>query len=326
MDVLVAGAGGAIGRRLVPQLVRRGHRVVATTRSQAKFDELRSMGAVPMVMDGLDPVSVGEVVGRASPEVVVHQMSALDGVGNLRRFDREFAVTNQLRTAGTDHLLTSAVAAGTRRFVAQSFTGWPNSRDGGPVKTEEDLLDPSPPAAQRHTLRAIRHLERAVLDAPVEPVILRYGSFYGPGASDQLVAMVAKRKLPIAGSGAGVWSFVHIDDAAAATVLAVESSACGVFNIVDNEPAPVSEWLPYLAESIGARRPHRVPVWLARLAGGEVAVSLLTQIRGSSNAKAVRELGWEPSHTTWRDGFRGGLTDEGTPSSPNVPAGRPFTG
>jgi nucleoside-diphosphate-sugar epimerase len=315
MDVLVAGAAGAIGRRLVPQLVARGHRVVATTRSPHKLGELRAMGAAGVVMDGLDPVAVGEVLGRAAPEVVVHQMTSLAGMGSLRRFDGEFAVTNELRTAGTDHLLTAATAAGARRFVAQSYTGWPNMREGGPVKTEEDPLDAHPPAAQRQTLQAIRRLERAVLDAKsLEPVVLRYGAFYGPGASDEFVALIRRRKLPVAGSGAGVWSFIHIDDAAAATVLAVESRACGIYNIVDDEPAPVSQWLPFLAEAVGAKPPRRVPVWLARLVAGEVGVSLLTQIRGSSNAKARRELCWQPRWASWRDGFRDGLTDRTRPS------------
>jgi nucleoside-diphosphate-sugar epimerase len=316
MDVLVAGAAGAIGRRLVPQLVVRGHRVVATTRSPVRLGELRAMGAEAVVMDGLDARAVGEVVARAAPEVVVHQMTALNGVRNLRRFDRQFAATNALRTSGTDHLLTAAAAAGARRFVVQSYTGWPNLRAGGPVKTEEDPLDPDPPAAQRETLQAIRYLERAVLDSPrLEPVVLRYGSFYGPGASEEFVAMVRKRKLPVAGAGAGVWSFIHIDDAAAATVLALERDVAGTFNIVDDEPAQVSQWLPFLAQAIGAKPPHRVPTWLARLAGGEVGVSLLTQVRGASNAKARQELGWQPRWLTWRDGFRHGLDDSARSSS-----------
>jgi nucleoside-diphosphate-sugar epimerase len=315
MDVLVAGAAGAIGRRLVPQLVARGHHVVATTRSPSRLGELRAMGAEAVVMDGLDQTAVGEVVAGAAPEVVVHQMTALNGVENLRRFDREFAATNELRTSGTDHLLTAAAAAGARRFVVQSYTGWPNVRAGGPVKTEDDPLDPDPPAFQRQTLQAIRYLERAVLDSPLEPVVLRYGSFYGPGASEEFVAMVRKRKLPIAGAGAGVWSFIHIDDAAAATVMALEGDATGVFNIVDDEPARVSQWLPFLAQAVGAKPPHRVPTWLARLAGGEVGVSLLTQVRGASNAKARRELGWQPRWLTWRDGFQHGLTDSAGSSS-----------
>jgi nucleoside-diphosphate-sugar epimerase len=315
VDVLVAGATGAIGRRLVPQLVAGGHRVVATTRSPAKLDRLRAMGAEAVVMDGLDPMAVGEVVARAAPEVVVHQVTAFAGVRNLRRFDREFAVTNLLRTAGTDQLLTAATAAGARRFVAQSYTGWPNARQGRPVKSEGDPLDPNPPAAQRQTLQAIRRLEQAVLAAEaLEGVVLRYGSFYGPGASDDFVALVRKRRMPLVGSGDGVWSFVHIDDAAAATVLAVESRVRGTYNIVDDDPAPVSEWLPYLAEAVGAKPPRRVPVWLARLLAGEVGVSMLTRIRGASNAKAKRELNWQPRWASWRDGFRSGLTGGELPS------------
>jgi nucleoside-diphosphate-sugar epimerase len=279
------------------------------------------MGAEAVVMDGLDARAVGEVVARTAPEVVVHQMTALNGVRNLRRFDREFAATNALRTSGTDHLLTAAAAVGARRFVVQSYTGWPNVRAGGSVKTEEDPLDPDPPAAQRQTLQAIRYLERAVLNSPLEPVVLRYGSFYGPGASEEFVAMVRNRKLPVAGAGAGVWSFIHVDDAAAATVLALERDATGTFNIVDDEPAQVSQWLPFLAQAIGAKPPHRVPTWLARLAGGEVGVSLLTQVRGASNAKARHELGWQPRWSTWRDGFRHGLTD-GARSSSQASVGR----
>jgi nucleoside-diphosphate-sugar epimerase len=307
MRVFVAGACGAIGRRLVPQLVTNGHEVVATTQSQEKVEALCALGARAVVMDGLDAGSVGEAVARAEPEAVIHQMTALPASPDLRRFDREFARTNELRTRGTDHLLAAAGAVGVRRFLAQSFTGWPNERSGGPVKTEDDPLDPDPPAAQRETLEAIRYLERAVLDAaPIEGVVLRYGTFYGPGTSmaDEFPALIRKRKLPIVGNGSGVWSFVHIDDAAAATVAALERGALGIYNIVDDEPAPVSEWLPYLAEQLGAPRPRRVPAWLARLAVGEVGVSLMTRIRGAANAKAKRELGWQPRRQSWRDGFR----------------------
>ena len=310
MRVFVAGAGGAIGRRLVPQLVKRGHSVVASTRSEEKLDQLRALGAEPVVMDGLNAFQVGEVVARAEPDVVVHQMSALADMSNLRRFDKEFAVTNELRTKGTDYLLAAAEAAGGRRFVVQSYTGWPNIREGGPVKTEDDPLDPNPPAQQSESLAAIRYLERAVLDAPLEGVVLRYGSFYGPGASGPLVELVRARKMPIVGSGSGIWSWIHIDDAAAATVAAAESRATGIYNVVDDDPAPVSEWLPYFAEAVGAKPPRHVPVWLARVAAGEVGVSAMTRIRGSSNAKAKRELGWQPTWSSWRDGFRQGLDDE----------------
>ena len=304
MRIFVAGASGAIGRRLVPQLVESGHEVVATTRSREKMDQLRRLGAVPVLLDGLDGPGVAEAVARAKPIVIVHQMTALAGMDDLRNFDRGFATTNELRTRGTDHLLTAAQAAGVRRFVVQSYTGWPNAREGGPVKTEQDPLDPRPPKAQSETLAAIRYMEEAVLDAPVEGMILRYGSFYGPGASDPLVELIRKRKFPIVGGGEGVWSWIHIDDAAAATVAAVERGSPGIYNIVDDDPAPVADWLPYLAEAIGAKPPRRVPVWIGRLAAGEVGVSMMTRVRGSSNAKAKHELEWQPVWKSWRQGFR----------------------
>lgn len=311
MRVFVAGGTGAVGRRLIPQLAANGHSVVATTRTREKIDGLRALGAEPVVLDGLDGHAVGEAVARAEPEAVVHEMTALAGIGGVRRFDREFAVTNELRRRGTDHLLAAAAAAGVRRFVAQSYTGWNNIRTGGPVKTEEDPLDPRPPAAQEESLAAIRHLEQAVLGAgPVEGVVLRYGSLYGPGASDELTAVVRNRSIPIVGDGAGIWSFVHVDDAAAATVAALTRGAPGIYNVVDDDPAPVAEWLPSFAAAVGAKPPRRVPVWLGRLAAGEVGVSMMTQIRGSSNAKAKRELQWEPSWPTWRDGFVHGLADD----------------
>jgi nucleoside-diphosphate-sugar epimerase len=309
MRVLVAGGSGAIGQRLVAQLVDAGHEVVATTRSSEKLELLRRLGAEAVLMDGLDGLQVGEAVARAEPEVIVHQMTALASMSDLRHFDRSFAVTNELRTKGTDHLLAAAEAAGVRRVVAQSYTGWDNVRDGGPVKTEDDPLDPHPPAQQSRSLAAIRYLERAVREARVEGLVLRYGFFYGPGASEQILEPVRQRKMPVVGSGAGIWSWIHLDDAAAATVAAVEAGAPGVYNVVDDEPAPVAEWLPYLAEVVGAKPPRHVPVWLARLAAGEVVVSMTTQIRGSSNAKAKRELGWRPRWASWRDGFRDAVTD-----------------
>ena len=310
MRVFLAGGSGAVGRRLTPQLVARGHHVTATTTSQDKLDGLRALGAEPVVVDGLDAVGVGEAIARAAPDAVIHQMSALAGEPDLRRFDDWFARTNELRTAGTENLLAAASAAGVNRFVAQSYTGWPNTREGGPVKTEDDPLDSDPPGAQAMSLAAIRTLERAVLEAPLEGIVLRLGSLYGPGASDGLVELIRGRKLPILGSGDGVWSWIHVDDAAAATVAALERGRRGVYNIVDDEPARVSEWLPYLAEQAGARPPRRLPEWLGRMVAGEVAVSFMTRIRGSSNARAKRELGWEPSWRSWREGFRHGLTDE----------------
>jgi len=307
MRVFVAGGGGAIGRSLVPQLVGRGHAVSATTRSRDKLDALGALGAEPLLMDGLDAGSVGEAVARAEPDLVVHQMTSLAGMSDIKHFDRAFAVTNELRTKGTDHLLAAADAVGVRRFVAQSYTGWPNDRAGAAVQTEDDPLDPHPTAAQAESLAAIRYLEQVVLGAPLDGVVLRYGSFYGPAVSDAIVALIRGRRFPLVSHGGGIWSWIHLDDAAAATVSAVEGGPAGVYNVVDDDPAPVSEWLPYLAECVGARPPRRLPVWPARLFVGETGVSMMTQIRGSSNGKAKRLLGWEPRWSTWRDGFRHGL-------------------
>jgi 2-alkyl-3-oxoalkanoate reductase len=306
MRVLVAGATGAIGRRLVPQLVGAGHHVVATTRTPDKTALLHRLGAEPLVVDGLDAGAVGEAVARTEPDAIVHQMTALAGMTNLRHFDKVFATTNLLRTKGLDHLLAAARATGVERFVAQSYTGWTNPRTGGAVKTEADGDDPNPPKWQRESLAGIQYLDGAVTE--FGGVVLRYGSFYGPGASEDMAQLVRRGKMPIAGDGGGIWSWCHLDDAASATLAALERGR-GVYNIVDDEPAPVSEWLPHFAEAVGAKRPMHVPVWLARLAAGEVGVSMLTQIRGSSNAKAKAELGWAPRWTTWRDGFRYGLSD-----------------
>jgi nucleoside-diphosphate-sugar epimerase len=312
MRVFVAGASGAVGARLVPQLLGRGHEVVASTRSREKADGLRTLGAEAVVMDGLDAASVGEALARAEPEVVVHEMTALAGFADLKHFDTGFAVTNELRTRGTDNLLAAADAVGARRFVAQSFTGWPNERTGGPVKTVDDPLDSDPPAEQRRSIEAIAYLERAVSrSSTLEGLAVRYGSLYGPGTSlaNEYAELIRARKLPLVGDGAGVWSFVHADDAAVATALAVERGRPGVYNVVDDEPAPVAAWLPYLADCLGARPPRHIPVWLARFAIGEVGISMMTRIRGSSNAKAKRELGWQPVWPSWRDGFRHAFFD-----------------
>jgi nucleoside-diphosphate-sugar epimerase len=290
-------------------LVARGHEVAATTRNADKTADLSALGVEPLVMDGLDAGSVGEAVARAEPDVIVHQMTALAGIQDLKHFDDTFAVTNQLRTKGTAHLLAAADALGVPRFVAASYTGWPNARTGSSVKTEDDPLDQHPPAAQAKTLAAIRYLEKATVEGSPHGIALRYGSFYGPGASDELTDVVRARKLPLVGDAGGIWSWIHIDDAAGATVAALERGAAGIYNIVDDEPAPVSEWLPVLAESLGAKPPRRVPAWLARLAVGEVGVSMMTQIRGSSNAKAKRELGWQPRWSSWREGFSHALTE-----------------
>jgi nucleoside-diphosphate-sugar epimerase len=307
MRVFLAGAGGAIGHYLIPRLIDGGHEVIAMTRSPRKVDALRDAGAYPMVADGLDCDAVIAAVTGAEPEVVVHQMTALAGVtGNPRRFDAEFAVTNELRTEGTDHLLEAARAAGARRLIAQSFAGWPSARVDGAVKTEDDPLDPDPPASMRRTLEAIRYLERTVTQAEgIEGVVLRYGGFYGSIADmpPAFLDTIRKRRFPIVGDGGGVWSFVHLDDAAAATVAALDHGAPGVYNIVDDDPAPVAEWLPGMAAAFGAKPPRHLPIWLGRLAGGEAAVSVMTQVRGASNAKAKRELAWQPGHPSWRQGF-----------------------
>jgi 2-alkyl-3-oxoalkanoate reductase len=307
MRVLVAGATGVIGRQLVPQLIAAGHQVSATTRSPQKTGSLRAAGADPYVLDGLDGAAVGEVVARAEPDVIVHEMTAIPAQINLRRFEQNFAATSTLRTTGIDHLLAAARAADVPRVIAQSYAGWPNARTGGPVKTEEDPLDPDPPAAMRTALDAIRYLERAVTSAPLAGLALRYGSLYGPGSSDLFVPMLRRRMVPIIGNGAGVWSWLHVADAAAATVAAVSRGEPGVYNIVDDEPATVAEWLPVVARCAGARPPLRVPGWLGRLAAGEAGMSMMTQVRGCSNAKAKRELGWTPIWPTWRDGFARGL-------------------
>jgi nucleoside-diphosphate-sugar epimerase len=308
MRIFVAGATGAIGTPLVRALVANGHDVTGMTRSPAKADGLRAAGAEAAIADALDRDAVLAAVTAAQPEVVVHQLTALGGLTSLRNFDRAFAVTNRLRTEGTEHLLAAARAAGARRIVAQSFAGWPAVRSGGPVKTEEDPFDPDPVPSMRATLDAIKRCEALVTEAEgIEGIALRYGGFYGPGTGvapggDQL-EMVRKRRFPVVGDGAGVWSFIHVDDAVAATVAAIERGMPGVYNVTDDAPAPVREWLPALAAAAGAPAPRRVPRWLGRLAAGEAVVTMMTTIRGAANGKAKRELGWTPAHPTWREGF-----------------------
>jgi nucleoside-diphosphate-sugar epimerase len=313
MKIFVAGATGAIGKRLVPALVAAGHSVVGLTRSPEKVDALRGMGAEPAVADALDRTAISDALANARPEVVIHQLTAIPANLDFRKIDQAFAATNKLRTEGTDILIDAARAAGSRRFIAQSYAPLIYAREGGPVKTEDDALDERPASSFRSTLDAMKYLERAVLSADVlEGVVLRYGAFYGPGTSlaagGSMVEPVRKRQFPVVGKGTGVWSFIHIDDAAAATVAAVERGE-GIYNITDDEPAPVSEWLSYLAESIGARPPWKVPVLLGRIFAGEAGVVMMTEARGSSNAKAKRELGWQPRYASWRDGFRTGLAE-----------------
>jgi nucleoside-diphosphate-sugar epimerase len=295
-------------------LVANGHDVTAMTRTAAKQDALLALGARPVVADALDPEAVARVVAEAEPEVVVHQLTALTGKFDMRHIDRFFETTNRLRTEGTDHLLAAARAVGARRFVAQSYGGWPYERVGGPAKAEDTPLDPEPPAKVRPIIDAIRHLEHAVTEAdPIEGVVLRYGGFYGPGTNvsadpeADFVKPIRKRQFPVIGGGGGVWSFVHITDAATATLAAIEGGAPGVYNVVDDEPAPVREWLPGLAAAVGAKPPRRVPRWLGRLLAGEAAVVSMTEARGALNAKAKRELGWTPRFASWRTGFTEGL-------------------
>ena len=304
--VFVAGGSGVLGRRLVPQLVARGHQVTATTTGAARLGLLEKLGADGVVMDGLDALSVGAAVAAARPDVIVHQLTAISmahaGRPDIKHPDRWFALTNRLRTEGTDHLLAAAEATGVRHVVAQSHASWNGIREGGWVKTEEDPLDLMAGTPAHGGMLALRHLEDAVLRAG--GAALRYGAFYGPGAIDDQVELVRKRQYPLVGRATGYSSWIHLDDAASATVLAVEQRARGAFNIVDDEPAPAAEWLPYLAACAGAKRPLRVPVWLARLLAGEQAVVIMTQGRGFSNAKARRELGWEPRYPSWRQGFK----------------------
>jgi nucleoside-diphosphate-sugar epimerase len=306
MRVFVAGATGVIGTQLVPRLVEAGHEVSGMTRSEQKKAMLEDMGAVPVVADALDPDQVADVVATARPEVIVHELTAIGGF-NPRRFDRDFALTSRLRTEGTDHLLSAGHAVGVRRFVAQSHI-LAYARTGGPVKTEADPLDEAPPREARIASAAIRHLEGKVLGATwTEGIVLRYGHFYGPGTSmaagGEFPELIRKGWFPVVGNGGGVWSFIHVADAAEATLAAVEHGRRGAYNVVDDDPAPVAEWLPAVAKELGARKPMRVPRFVGRLLAGEMGVAMMTEFRGASNAKAKEELGWRPAHPTWRGGL-----------------------
>jgi nucleoside-diphosphate-sugar epimerase len=300
MRVFVAGASGAIGTRLVSQLMDRGHEVIGTHRSPTGAEHVRALGAEPVALDLLDPRAVREAVLKAEPDAIVHEATALTGVRFSRNLDRSFAQTNRLRTEGIDALLAAARDADVRRFVAQSFASMRYAREGGPVKTEDDPLDPNTLPGMHEGDAAMRYLDKSVTDAG--GIALRYGIFYG-ASNDGLVEPVRKRQFPIVGEGSGLSSFIHLDDAAAATVLALERGEAGIYNIVDDDPAPAREWLPVLAEVLGAKPPRRVPRWLARLFAGQIAVMLGTEARGASNAKAKRELGWELRYPSWRQGF-----------------------
>ena len=312
MKIFVAGATGVMGQRLIPLLIRSGHAVTGMTRSPEKVDQISSAGAEPVIADALDRPAVLSAIERVQPEVIVHQLTAIPSDLNLRHLDQHFAPTNQLRTEGTDNLMAAAVAVKARRFVAQSFAGWPYARTDGTAKTEDDPLDSNPPEALRRSLEALRHLEKVTTGtAGIEGVVLRYGAFYGPGNTlsrqGAMLEQVRRRRIPIIGGGRGVWSFVHIDDAARATLIAIERAAPGIYNIVDDEPAPVREWLPFLASAAGAKPPWHLPAWIGRLAIGEHGVAMMTQVRGASNAKAKSALNWYPVWATYRKGFRRAL-------------------
>jgi 2-alkyl-3-oxoalkanoate reductase len=300
MRVFVAGASGALGSRLVPQLIDAGHDVIGTHHSPASAELLRTLGAKPVMLDLLDAGAVHKAVLQSAPEAIIHQATALADATWGRKFDNVFALTNQLRTEGTNALLTAAREVDVRRFVAQSFASYRYAREGGPVKTEDDPLDPTPPANGRQSFAAMAYLEQAVTQAG--GIALRYGLFYG-ASNDGLIEPVRKRQYPIIGDGGGITSWINLEDAAAATVLALEHNGPAIYNIVDDEPAPVSEWLPVFARALGAKPPRRFPVWLARLIAGEAAVLMGTDARGASNAKAKHELGWTPRYPSWREGF-----------------------
>jgi nucleoside-diphosphate-sugar epimerase len=317
MKIFVAGATGALGKQLVPQLLARGHDVVGMTRTPSKQGLVRTLGAKPVVADALDPEQVARAVAEAEPDVIVHQLTALSGSLDLRKFEQTFAMTNRLRTEGTDHLLAAGRAVGVERFVAQSYASWQYANVGGPVKTEDDPLAEDTVAAVRGVLGAIRYMEKAVLGADwTEGIALRYGGFYGPGTSmapggEQLEAIRA-RKFPVVGSGAGIMSLIHVEDGASATVAAIERGHRGAYNIVDDSPEPMSEWLPAVAAAIGAKPPRHVPRWVGRLLAGEAAAVMMTELRGVSNAKAKRELGWQPRYPSWREGFGASGASAGT--------------
>ena len=314
MKIFIAGASGAIGSQLVPRLVARGHEVVGTTRSVAKTGALRALGAEPVVVDALDPDSVADVVARAEPEVIVHQLSALNGPMKMRNVKRMAAATNRLRTEGTDHLLAAGRAVGVRKFVAQSNYAL-LERTGGPVVDESGRIDPNPPRDLAEGVAALRHVEDAVTGiAWADGIVLRYGGFYGPGTGIEaapgavMAELIRKRRFPIVGGGGGVWSMVHITDAASATVAAIERGKSGIYHVADDEPAPMREMVLELARVLGAKPPHRVPAWPVRLLAGKGAVGIMTQGRGISSEKIKRELGWTPQYPSWRTGFTDGLS------------------
>jgi nucleoside-diphosphate-sugar epimerase len=312
MKILVAGATGGLGQSLVPKLLAAGHEVTAMIRSESSAPAVRAQGAGVVIADGLDGEAVKRAVNTSEPEVVVHQMTALKGGINFKKFDDSFAVTNRLRTEGLDHLLAAAQATGVRRIVVQGYAGWNLEHGGSATKTEQDPLDPHPGPASVKTMKSLRYLESRVTEAEgIEGVVLRYASFYGPtgdiGEGGSLVEMIRKRRLPLIGSGAGIWSFIHYDDAADVTMKAIEGTATGIYQVADDDPAPASVWLPEFAKILGAKPPRHIPAWLGRLAVGDLGVAAFTEIRGADNALAKQTFNWQPHYASWRTGFREGL-------------------
>jgi len=319
VKIFIAGATGAIGKRLVPLLISEGHRVTGSTRTEGKFDAIRALGAEAVVLDGLDQPAINAAIASFRPDVVVHQMTSLSSLKSLKHFDEDFEQTNRLRTLGTEYLLAAARSVGAKKFIAQSYAGWPNNRTGPRVQTEDAPYETNPPESMRKSLQAIVTLESFVRNASgITAIALRYGSFYGPGTSlgadGDVTNMVRHRKFPVVGTGAGVWSFLHVEDAAQATKLAIDRAPAGIYNIVDDEPAEASQWLPYLADCLDAKPPRHIPVWLAKFAIGEAGVLFMTEMRGASNAKAKREFNWQPAFASWREGFRRGLADPVRPA------------
>ena len=314
MKIFVAGSTGVVGKILVPQLIEQDHEVFALVRNSQKSKDVEVVGAKAVIANALDKIELTESIKKTEPEVVIHQLTSLSNVsGNFKKFDEEFALTNRFRTEVTDTLISAARLVGTRRFIAQSFCGWPFAREGSPIKIEEDSLDSDPPTGFRKTLQAIKHLEKAVKSVTdFEALALRYGIFYGPGTGfskdGPIAELLRKHKMPIVGNGNGVWSFIHINDAVSATVNAISQGKPGIYNIVDDEPVPVKSWLPYLAEILESKPPSKIPAWIAKLIIGNAGVSMMTQIRGGSNVKAKRELSWKPVYSSWRQGFKEGLS------------------
>lgn len=320
MKVLVAGASGGVGQYLVPMLVERGHAVYGTTTRPENMEAIASVGATPLLLDGLDAQAVKRTVRKARPEAIINEMTALKGKPDFKHFDRWFAKTNELRTAGTENLLEAAKATGTTtRFIVQSYTGWTSDDSRSGQATEDEPFDADPLPQQRATLDAIKRQEQIVLDAPLDGIVLRYANLYSSDSMAESVAMLKKRQFPIVGSGAGVWSWLHTEDAAAATVAALENANSGVYNVADDDPAPVSTWLPYLAQVVRAPKPLRVPAWLAKFIIGETGVRMMTRVRGVSNAKIKRELGWQPAYPSWREGFKTIAEPRPTKELVNVP-------